>query len=216
MAKTGQGAETRERILRVAETLFANLGYDGASMRRLASEAGVSVQTMVYHCGNKMDLYNEVLERSVIPVTEIMNHKMQKFLADGPRDEKETMQAIDGVVDELFDALRDNPNYPLLFIRQVLERDPDVRNVERQKWRPFFEDWSAKLGDRSGGEALRGLLMRLVCLPWIYWGLFANIEFEEILEVDPASPEGMNRLKECAKEITFRMVGRRTGGSGST
>lgn len=52
-----------ERILDVAEELFALHGYDGVTLRQIATGAGVDVALASYHFGKKMDLFNAVFER---------------------------------------------------------------------------------------------------------------------------------------------------------
>ena len=53
----------RERILDVAEELFALHGYDGVTLRQIAKGAGVDVALASYHFGKKLDLFNAVFER---------------------------------------------------------------------------------------------------------------------------------------------------------
>ncbi|PIE38145.1 MAG: TetR family transcriptional regulator [Gammaproteobacteria bacterium] len=52
-----------ERILDAAEELFALHGYDGVTLRKIASKAGVDVALANYHFGRKLDLFNAVLDR---------------------------------------------------------------------------------------------------------------------------------------------------------
>ena len=52
-----------ERILDVAEELFALHGYDGVTLRQIAAGAGVDVALANYHFGKKLDLFNAVFER---------------------------------------------------------------------------------------------------------------------------------------------------------
>jgi len=61
-AKSGSGSK-RERILDVAEELFALHGYDGVTLRQIASGANVDVALASYHFGKKLDLFNAVFER---------------------------------------------------------------------------------------------------------------------------------------------------------
>ena len=47
---------TKERILGAAESLFAQRGFDGASLRQLTSAAGVNLAAVNYHFGSKEKL----------------------------------------------------------------------------------------------------------------------------------------------------------------
>ena len=56
-----QKAETRERILDAARSLFERRGFDGATMRAVASEAGVATGTIFTHFPDKGALLIEAL-----------------------------------------------------------------------------------------------------------------------------------------------------------
>lgn len=58
------------RILDAAEEMFAERGFDGASMRQLASAARVNVATAYYHFGSKEEVLAAVLDRRFGPVRE--------------------------------------------------------------------------------------------------------------------------------------------------
>ena len=66
---TAKSARTKERILRVAERLFAEHGYDGVSMRALAAGAGVQLALLSYYFGNKLGVYRAVFERRIDPLS---------------------------------------------------------------------------------------------------------------------------------------------------
>lgn len=57
-AKDTPGGESGiTRILRASERVFAEHGYHGATMRQVANAADVSLALLVYHFGNKQNLY---------------------------------------------------------------------------------------------------------------------------------------------------------------
>lgn len=53
----------RDRILDAAEELFAGHGYDGVTLRQIATAAGVDVALANYHFGKKLDLFQAVFDR---------------------------------------------------------------------------------------------------------------------------------------------------------
>jgi AcrR family transcriptional regulator len=74
----GASAEgTKERILDAAEELFADRGYDGTSIRDIASLAGIRVAVVGYHFGPKDALFDIVVRRRA----GIMNERRLKALA---------------------------------------------------------------------------------------------------------------------------------------
>lgn len=54
---------TKDRILGAAESLFAQRGFDGASLRQLTSAAGVNLAAVNYHFGSKEKLVEQVFRR---------------------------------------------------------------------------------------------------------------------------------------------------------
>lgn len=54
---------TKERILTAAEALFAQRGFDGASLRQLTAAAGVNLAAVNYHFGSKEKLVEQVFKR---------------------------------------------------------------------------------------------------------------------------------------------------------
>jgi AcrR family transcriptional regulator len=63
-----RGIETKERLLDAAEKLFAERGFDGASMRALTEAAGVNVSAANYHFGSKEALLRATLLRRIEPL----------------------------------------------------------------------------------------------------------------------------------------------------
>ena len=54
---------TKERILGAAESLFAQRGFDGASLRQLTTAAGVNLAAVNYHFGSKEKLVEQIFRR---------------------------------------------------------------------------------------------------------------------------------------------------------
>jgi AcrR family transcriptional regulator len=78
--RPGDAAKTRAEIVGAAREAFASLGYEGATMRRIADEAGVDSALIAYHFGTKEQLFVAVHE---LP----MNPSDVALLIDGPKDQ---------------------------------------------------------------------------------------------------------------------------------
>jgi AcrR family transcriptional regulator len=61
---------TRERIVKAAERLFAERGYDGTSIRAIVAKARVNQAAINYHFDGKDGLYREVLHSAFQALTE--------------------------------------------------------------------------------------------------------------------------------------------------
>jgi len=53
----------RERILKAAEILFIECGFDGVSVKDVAEKAEVAKALIFYHFNNKNELFNAILDR---------------------------------------------------------------------------------------------------------------------------------------------------------
>src|SRR5271163_4997882 len=61
---------TRERILKAAQRLFAEHGYDDTSVRAIVAKARVNQAAINYHFAGKDGLYREVLRAAFRALTE--------------------------------------------------------------------------------------------------------------------------------------------------
>jgi AcrR family transcriptional regulator len=62
-ATVNRSSSTKERILGAAEVLFAQRGFEGASLRQLTAAAGVNLAAVNYHFGSKDKLVEQVFRR---------------------------------------------------------------------------------------------------------------------------------------------------------
>src|ERR1700680_3145209 len=60
---------TRERIMKAAERLFAERGYEGTSVRAIVAKARVNQAAINYHFAGKEGLYREVLRAAFRALT---------------------------------------------------------------------------------------------------------------------------------------------------
>jgi AcrR family transcriptional regulator len=85
----------RDRILDVAEQLFAEHGYDGVTLRQIAGGAGVDVALASYHFGKKLDLFNAVFERRAAYLNEARREALRKVQASAGEHAPSVEQIIE-------------------------------------------------------------------------------------------------------------------------
>jgi AcrR family transcriptional regulator len=87
-------AERREQLLEIARALFAERGFEGASIEEIASRAGVSKPIVYEHFGGKEGLYAVVVDREVRRLLEMMRASLT---AGRPREllEQATFALLD-------------------------------------------------------------------------------------------------------------------------
>jgi TetR/AcrR family transcriptional regulator len=109
MAHERSGADTREKILAVAETLFARRGFAGAHLQAIAEEVGVQKTALYYYFPSKAALYVAVFSRMVEDFDRCVCTAIERDL---PHRER-----FECFVDDLNDLLAEKPNYSLILLR---------------------------------------------------------------------------------------------------
>ncbi|HEY4020220.1 MAG TPA: TetR family transcriptional regulator [Pseudonocardiaceae bacterium] len=80
--RRGAGADTRAALLAAAKTVFAEFGYDNATVRMIAARADVDPAMVNHWFGGKQGLFGAaVLELPVDPM------ELLKHMLDGPNDQ---------------------------------------------------------------------------------------------------------------------------------
>jgi len=93
MNKKGKG-EKSERILDVAEELFALHGYDGVTMRQISTGAQVDVALANYHFGKKLDVFYAVFNRRAALLSDTRRELLLKSQQDATKKPQTLEQII--------------------------------------------------------------------------------------------------------------------------
>ncbi|PLX51280.1 MAG: hypothetical protein C0613_01410 [Desulfobulbaceae bacterium] len=70
-------AETKIKIIRAAEELFAVNGFHHTSLRSITAKAGVNLAAVNYHFGSKEALLEAVFDQHLLPLNEIRAGRMR-------------------------------------------------------------------------------------------------------------------------------------------
>lgn len=88
-------AARRQRLLDAAHTVFLRDGYRGATMERVADEAGVSKQTLYNNFGDKEELFTALLERkSETDLADAIAHAIETADGDPLRAMQRAAEAV--------------------------------------------------------------------------------------------------------------------------
>src|ERR1700733_14424035 len=66
--RTPASQRTMTRFLEAAESIFGHHGYEGTSVREIASRAGVNLGPLKHYWGSKRDLFRDLMERRLRPI----------------------------------------------------------------------------------------------------------------------------------------------------
>jgi AcrR family transcriptional regulator len=111
-----QARATRRRIIGCARQLFLGQGYAATTLDQVAAAAGVAVQTVYFHFGNKRTVLKEVMDVAAVGDDEpvpLLDRPFVQAVADEPDPRRavaiwlETSRAIFGRVAPLLSVVRD-------------------------------------------------------------------------------------------------------------
>jgi AcrR family transcriptional regulator len=169
--------QTRERILDVAEALFAERGFAGTSVRDIAASAGLTAASLYNHFDGKEALYAAVLERGIRPLVELMQQRA------GRDPGAENAAALVG---DVMEHMRRRPHLPRLIQHEALTGGAHVTRLAREWLRPLLEYGNAEM--KRGPSPWEPDEYPLMIAAWIHMvlGHFTMAPlFREVFDEDP-------------------------------
>jgi AcrR family transcriptional regulator len=134
----GQAESTRDALLRAAAELFAEKGFDGASVREIAKRAGANVAAVNYHYAGKENLY-------FATVAFVLN-RIVALRKDSLAAAETALQSRQGIAETIYGLVDrevraymslDWPQgYAQLILRSLMTRDTALEGVIEQALRP--------------------------------------------------------------------------------
>jgi TetR/AcrR family transcriptional regulator len=110
-----EAPSSRDKILDVAESLFARRGYAGIGLREVADASSLSKSALFHHFRSKEQLYHEVILRVLLRIRE-------RFAADAERSESPREQ-LERWLEDLIDMLAEQPTAARLLLRSIFEEE---------------------------------------------------------------------------------------------
>jgi len=191
--------ETRDRILDVAESLFAEQGFAATSVREIATEVGLTPASLYNHFSGKAALYAAVLERGIQPLLSLMHQfGEQEPSAEAPG------QVIEAIIAEL--ARR--PHLPRLIHHEVVTGGEHLAALVKDWIRPLVEQGMLEM-EREGAPAWQRDDYPYVIAAWVHliFGHFAMAPLlKGVLDVDPLSSEGLARQTAFLRKLAAVMA----------
>jgi AcrR family transcriptional regulator len=129
-----KAADRREVIARAATEVFAERGYEGASIDEIARRSGVSAPVVYDHFSSKQDLHRTLLERTRDELLEMWRGAL---FVDGPPDER-----VPRALDAWARYVETHRLETTMYFR-LTYGDPEVQATHRR----IQDEASAALGD---------------------------------------------------------------------
>lgn len=151
-ARRDLGSRQADRVDRVVDAALAELraeGYDGLTVRKVATRAGVAAATAYTYFGSKDHLVAEVFWR-----------RLQGF-DHAPSRAKTPLARVESALRGLALLVADEPELAAASTTALLASDPDVERLRRRIGATFNEVLAAALGPEVDPAVLQTLNLAL-------------------------------------------------------
>ncbi|MGD0119772.1 MAG: TetR family transcriptional regulator [Candidatus Binatus sp.] len=122
--------DTRDRVLQVAQALFAERGYRGTSLRDIAKRIGIKAPSLLHHFPSKQQLYLAVLDKMFESLEDAAN-----ALAWGRESRQERMRQAVG---DAIDFIASHPNFVRIMWKEMADESGVGRQVLKRRLPPLF------------------------------------------------------------------------------
>lgn len=145
-AKKEPSSQTREKMLLAGTKIFALYGYEGASTRALAKEAGVNISAILYYFDGKEGYYAAVLEHIAATAKSAMSERAEKIraaLKSGNPSALECREFLHGFIEGLTRFLlseKATAYMGRIFIREQMDPTPAFDQLYESTIRPMHEN----------------------------------------------------------------------------
>jgi len=115
--------DARERLLVVAEELFAEKGFGGTSIRDVTGKANCNLASVNYHFGSKEELYCELFRQRLRRMKQSRLVSIEAAMAEKPAPTLDgLLSAFSKAFAEPFADLDDSRRFMQLFAREMVDR----------------------------------------------------------------------------------------------
>jgi AcrR family transcriptional regulator len=139
-------ADTRQRLLDIAEQLFAERGFYGVSIAAIASEVGLTKQGLLHYFNSKEKLYGAIVQRIS---DDFQDHQREALQAsEDPAERLEKFYAA------LAEPTETNVQRTRLLMRELLDNNERAAKAENWYLRPFLDRLISMVKDVNKSEKL--------------------------------------------------------------
>ena len=124
-------ADTRQRLLDIAEQLFAERGFYGVSIAAIASEVGLTKQGLLHYFNSKEKLYGAILQR--------ISDDFQEQQTEAEQASEEPIESLKQFYTALAEPTETNTRRTRLLMRELLDNNARATNAENWYLREFLE-----------------------------------------------------------------------------
>lgn len=145
----GEGHARRAEILEAAERIFVEHGYEGATIRKIADEVGLSSTALYMHFAEKGEILHEICRNALEALIASTRHLRSEL---GP-PERTLRRMIEAYIAFGFA----NPNaYRLLYLTRPVEARGGAESAAQETGAELFQAFEAVVQEAAAAGRLRG------------------------------------------------------------
>lgn len=126
-----RGLGTRDRVLRVAQALFAERGYRGTSLRDISSRIGIKAPSLLHHFSSKDELYLAMLDRIFTRLEEAV-----ESLVAGRGSRQQRMRVA---IEDSIDFIASHPDFSRIVWNEFIEEKGTGRQLLKRRVPPLIK-----------------------------------------------------------------------------
>ena len=135
-----------EHVLEVSVRQFAELGYDGVSMREISRECGCPAPSIYYHFASKSELYREAYSNKVEQTIDLMSSRLAQVT--------EPARRFEALIEAFHDLFTGDRELLLLMQRDVIDAAVTRRRFLSQRQYDHFISLIQHTASESRGIAV--------------------------------------------------------------
>ena len=194
--------EVRARIMEAAIAAFARHGFEGARMRSIAIEAGISIQLLVHHVKSKEKLWRMMVEHIIERYNEFMS------LSDAVSDQGPLSAAkrLKEAITDLAHFTASTPQLHRIVTSEAAHATPRMLYLVEHFAKQGFEKWCSLIEEAQREGAVRRvnparLRYAIVAMASVPFAVAA--EYEYFTGKSPFSRNEVSQMIDMICEMVF-------------
>ena len=195
---------TREKLLDTAGRIFADRGYQAATVREICDAAGENVAAIHYHFGDKLGLYTQVVQQSM-QAAEIEGIRNALNLNSPPQD------ILRAVIRARLRSIErgDRPDWHIrILIHEMAQPTPVLRQLINEVGTPLFQRLLKLIGAMIGlpPEDDKTRMCALSVMGQILAYVFATPLLAGVWPELKMTPEQMDRIADHIADFSLSYI----------
>ena len=139
--RKNQDKEKRQDILLAAESVFAERGFKGTTVREVAQKAGIANSLIFYYFKNKSVLYEAVFQNFFEQLEDLIEHNMNLDM--------DRLGILREILFGATDFATNHRNFLRILMREIIDNGGVTQKISQKYFKPVYDTLAEFL---SGGE----------------------------------------------------------------